>query len=103
MTGGDGVDGKARTGVDVAAHKDVGLGGLIGLGIGKGALAATKLHLRASQQIAPHNGLANRHDYAVGIDTTQIVLVVLGRKTALVVKDTRAALEGDTAHMTGLV
>ena len=103
VTGGDGIDGKARTGIDVAAHKDVWLGGLIGLGIGKGTLAAAKLHLGASQQVAPHNGLANRHDYAVGIDTTQVVLVVLGRKTALVVKDTRAALEGDTAHTTGLV
>ena len=103
VTGGDGIDGKARTGIDVAAHKDVWLGGLIGLGIGKGTLAAAKLHLGASQQVAPHNGLANRHDDTVGIDTAQIVLVVLGRKTALVVKDTRAALEGDTAHTTGLV
>ena len=103
VTGGDGVDGKARTGVDVAAHKDVGLGGLVGLGVGKSTLAAAKLHLGASQQVAPHNGLANRHDDTVGIDTAQIVLVVLGRKPALIVKDTRAALEGDTAHMTGLV
>ena len=103
VTGGDGVDGKARTGIDVAAHKDVGLGSLIGLGIGKSTLAAAKLHLGASQQVAPHNGLANRHDDTVGIDTTQIVLVVLGRKPALVVKDARAALEGDTAHTAGLV
>ena len=103
VTGGDGIDGKARTGVDIAAHKDVGLGGLVGLGIGKGTPAAAKLHLGASQQVAPHNGLANRHDDAVGIDTAQIVLVVFGRKPALVVKDTRAALEGDTAHTTGLV
>ena len=103
VTGGDGVDGKARTGVDIAAHKDVGLSGLIGLGVGKSALAAAKLHLGASQQVAPHNGLANRHDDTVGIDTAQIVLVILGRKTALVVKDTRAALEGDTVHTTGLV
>ena len=94
---------KLGAGVDVSAHKDVGLSGLIGLRIGKGALAAAKLHLGASQQIAPHNGLANRHDDTVGIDTAQIVLVVLGRKPALVVKDTRAALEGDTAHTTGLV
>ena len=103
VTGGDGIDGKARTGIDVAAHKDVGFGGLVGLGIGKGALTTAKLHLGASQQVAPHDGLANRHDHAVGIDATQIVLVVLGRKTALVVKDTRAALEGDAAHTTGLV
>ena len=103
VTGGDGVDGKARTGVDIATHKDVGFGGLVGLGIGKGTLAAAKLHLGASQQVAPHNGLANRHDDTVGIDTAQIVLVVLGRKPALVVKDTRAALKGDTAHTTGLV
>ena len=48
MTGSDGVDGKARTGVDVAPHKDVGLGGLVGLGIGKDALAAAELHLGAS-------------------------------------------------------
>lgn len=48
VTGGNGVDGKARTGVDVAAYKDVGLGGLIGLGIGKGTLAAAELHLGAS-------------------------------------------------------
>ena len=103
VAGGDGIDGKTRTGVDVAAHKDVWLGGLVGLRIGKGTLTAAKLHLGASQQVAPHNGLANRHDDTVGIDTTQIVLIVLGRKTALVVKDTRAALEGDAAHMTGLV
>ena len=103
VTGSDGVDGKARTGVDVAAHKDVGLGGLVGLRIGKGTLATAKLHLGASQQVAPHDGLTDRHDHAVGVDTTQVVLVVLGRKTALVVKDTRAALEGDTAHTTGLV
>ena len=103
VAGGDGVDGKAGAGVDVAAHKDVGLGSLIGLGIGKGTLAAAELHFGASQQVAPHNGLANRHDDTVGIDTAQVVLVVLGRKTALVVKDTRAALEGDTADTTGLV
>ena len=103
VAGGDSVDGKAGAGVDVAAHKNVWLGGLIGLGIGKDTLTAAKLHLGASQQVAPHNGLANRHDDTVGIDTAQIVLVVLGRKTALVVKDTRAALEGDTAHTTGLV
>ena len=103
VTGGDSVDGKAGAGVDVAAHKDVGFGGLVSLGIGKGTLAAAELHLGASQQVAPHNGLANRHDHAVGIDAAQIVLVVLGRKPALVVKDTRAALEGDTAHTTGLV
>ena len=103
VAGGDSVDGKAGAGVDVAAHKDVGFGGLVSLGIGKGALAAAELHLGASQQVAPHNGLANRHDDTVGIDTAQIVLVVLGRKTALVVKDTRAALEGDTTHTTGLV
>ena len=103
VTGGDSVDGKAGAGIDVAAHKDVGFGGLVSLGIGKGTLAAAELHLGASQQVAPHNGLANRHDDTVGIDTAQIVLVVLGRKTALVVKDTRAALEGDTAYTTGLV
>ena len=103
VASGDSVDGKAGAGVDVAAHKDVWLGGLVGLGIGKGTLAAAELHLGASQQVAPHNGLANRHDDTVGIDTAQIVLVVLGRKTALVVKDTHAALEGDAAHTTGLV
>ena len=103
VAGGDSVDGKAGAGVDVAAHKDVGLGGLIGLGIGKGTLAAAELHLGASQQVAPHNGLPDRHDDTIGIDAAQIVLVVLGRKTAFVVKDTRAALEGDTAHTTGLV
>ena len=103
VTGGDGIDGKTRTGVDVAAHKDVWLGGLVGPRIGKGTLTAAKLHLGASQQVAPHNGLADGHDHAVGIDTTQVVLVVLGRKTALVVKDTRAALKGNAAHATGLV
>ena len=103
VTGGDGIDGKTRTGVDVAAHKDVGLGGLVGLGIGKGALTAAKLHLGASQQVAPHDGLTDRHDHAVGVDTTQVVLIVLGRKTALVVKDARAALKGDATYATGLV
>ena len=103
VAGGDSVDGKAGAGVDVAAHKDVWLGGLVGLGIGKGTLAAAELHLGASQQVAPHNGLADGHDHAVGIDAAQVVLVVLGRKTALVVKNTRAALEGDAAHTTGLV
>ena len=103
VTGGDGIDGKTRTGVDVAAHKDVWLGGLVGLRIGKGTLTAAKLHLGASQQVAPHNGLANRHDDTVGIDTTQIVLIVLGRKTTLVVINTRAALKGNAAHATGLV
>ena len=48
VAGGDSVDGKAGAGVDVAAHKDVWLGGLVGLGIGKGTLAAAELHLGAS-------------------------------------------------------
>ena len=69
VTGGDGIDGKARTGIDVAAHKDVGFGGLVGLGIGKGALTTAKLHLGASQQVAPHDGLADGHDDTVSIDT----------------------------------
>ena len=103
VAGGDGIDGKARAGIDVAAHKDVGLGGLIGLGIGESTLAAAKLHLGASQQVAPHNGLTDRHDHAVGIHAAQVVLIVLGRKTALVVRDTRAALKGNAAHATGLV
>ena len=103
VAGGDSVDGKAGASVDVTTHKDVGFGGLVGPGIGKGALTTAKLHLGASQQVAPHDGLADGHDHAVGIDAAQVVLVVLGRKTALVVKDTRAALEGDTAHTTGLV
>ena len=103
VASGDGIDGKARTGVDVTAHKDVGLGGLIGLRVGESALAAAKLHLGAGQQVAPHDGLTDRHDYTVGVDTAQVVLVVLGRKTALIVIDTRAALEGDAAHATGLV
>ena len=103
VAGGDGIDGKAGAGVDVAAHKDVGLGGLIGLGVGESALAAAKLHLGASQQVAPHDGLADGHDHAVGVDTAQVVLVVLGRKTALVVRDARAALKGNAAHTTGLV
>ena len=103
VAGGDGIDSKARTGVDVSAHKDVGFGGLIGLGVGKSTLAVTKLHLGASQQVAPHDGLADGHDHAVGIDAAQVALVVLGRKPALVVKDTRAAPEGDTAHTTVLV
>ena len=47
--------------------------------------------------------MADRHDHAVGIHATQVVLIVLGRKTALVVRDTRAALEGNAAHATGLV
>ena len=103
VTGGDGIDGKARTGIDVTTHKDVGFGGLVGLGIGKGTLATAKLHLGTGQQVAPHDGLADGHDHAIGIDAAQVVLVVLGRKTALVIVNARAALEGDTAHTTGLV
>ena len=48
VTGGDSVDGKAGTSVDVTTHKDVGFGGLVGLGIGKGTLTAAKLHLGTS-------------------------------------------------------
>ena len=103
VTGGDGVDGKTGASVDVAAHKDVGLCGLVGLGVGKGTLTTAKLHLGASQQVAPHDGLADRHDHAVGIDAAQVVLVVLGRKTALVIVDARAALKGDAAHTASLV
>ena len=103
VTGGDSVDGKAGTSVDITTHKDVGLGGLIGLGIGESTLAAAKLNLGAGQQVAPHDGLTDRHDYAIGVDAAQVVLVVLGRKTALIVIDTRAALKGNAAHVTGLV
>ena len=56
VTGGDSVDGEAGTGVDVTTHKDVGFGGLVGLGVGKGTLTTAKLHLGASQQVAPHDG-----------------------------------------------
>ena len=103
VAGGDGIDGKAGAGVDVAAHKDVGFGGLVGLGIGKGTLAAAKLNLGASQQVAPHDGLTNRHDHTVGVDAAQVALVVLRRKTALVVRDARAALKGNATYATGLV
>ena len=70
VTSGDSVDGKAGASVDVTTHKDIGLGGLVGLGIGKGTLTSAKLHLGASQQVAPHDGLTDGHDHTAGIDTT---------------------------------
>lgn len=37
LAGGDGLDGKAGAGVHVAAHEHVGLGGLVGKGVRRGA------------------------------------------------------------------
>ena len=58
------VDGKARTGVAVAANEDVRLRGLIGQGVSLGG-AFLRRHESAHIEAAPIDGLADRADHAV--------------------------------------
>ena len=102
VTSGDGVDGKLGTGVDIAAHEDVRLGGLIGLGVCHGALAATQLHLRAGEQVTPHDCLAYGEHHAVALERAGVVLIVDRRETTLVIEHGDTALESDAAHATVL-
>ena len=103
MTGGDGIDGELGAGVDVTAHEDVGLGGLVGLGVGHGALATTQLDGRALKQVAPLDGLADGEHHAVRGYGARLALVVGRVKAALVVEDAQAALEHDLTHATGFI
>ena len=100
---GDRVDHEAGAGVDVAAHEDVGLVGLVGLGVRDGALSAAELDLAACQQVAPLDGLADGEDHVLARHERGVRLVVGGREALGLVEDARAALEGDAAHAARLV
>ena len=100
LAGGNGLDGKAGAGVDVAAHEHVGLGGLVGESVRRGAPAAGQLHLAALQQIAPENALANAQDDLFAGHGQGVVFVVDGGEAALGVQHRNAPLEhhaGDLA------
>ena len=71
LAGGNGVDGKAGTGVAVAAHEDIGLGGLIGQLVGLGVALLADLQL-AHVQAAPVDPLADGADDGLDLDGLEL-------------------------------
>ena len=96
----NGIDGELGPVVHVAAHEDIGLGGLVGQRIGHGVIAAPELHLGSLQQAAPLNGLANGKDHMVCCQLHGLVLVINGREPlGLGVDGPQALLEDNGGHM----
>ena len=94
------VDGKARAGIDVAAHKHVGLRGLVGQRVGHGTLATAQLYGLAVQQVAPLDALADAEHNVLARQGDGVVLVVGGCKAALGIVETGALFQhhgGDMA------
>ena len=89
----DGVNGKLGSGVNIAAHKHIRLGGLVGQRVGHGTAATAQLHPGALQQAAPLDALADAQEYMVAFHRDGVVVVIGGGKPALGVVDRHAAFE----------
>ena len=97
LAGGNGVDGELGAGEAVAAHKDVGLGGLIGELVGGGIAVFGVFHLAVFEQVVENDGLSDGKNHQVGIQGKQLVFVVLGCETMLSVEYGKTFLEHDAS------
>ena len=100
MTRGNGVDDKTRTGIYIAADKNIRLRRLIRLGISHGTLTATKLHRLALKQISPLDGLADGKHHVIGFNKDGVGLVIAWREALVFVKHLRAALKCNATDTT---
>ena len=96
---GNRINGKARAGVHIAAHKDIRLGSLVSRGIGHSALAAAKLHGFAIQQAAPLDALANAQHNIVTRQGNRHAFIIGGGKAALGIVQAGASFQHHAAHM----
>ena len=94
-SGGDGIDGKFGAGVYVAAHKNVGLRGLVGQAVGLGPISSAQFHLGALQQAAPLDALTDGQEDPVAGNGFGVGFVIGGTKAPAFVPDGDAALEDD--------
>ena len=93
LAGCDRVYRELRAGVDVAADKDVRLGGLVGERIGDGGVAAAELDLAAVEEVAPLDALADGHQDEVRRDLLEFADIVLRGELVVCVEDGGAAFK----------
>ena len=104
VAGGNGIDDELRSGVDVAAHEDVRILGLVGQLVGDRVVAVPEGHLGALQELTPFDGLADGEHDLVAFDGLRDVFVVNRRESAgLGIDGAEALLQHDAAHVIGVV
>ena len=94
----DRVDGESRAVAHVAAHEDIGLGGLPGHGVGLRGAVAVELDLGALQQLAPFCALTDGHQHVGAGDGDRLVLVIDGGEAMLGVIDAGTLFEYNPGH-----
>ena len=82
----DGVDGKLRSRVDVAAHEDIRLCRLVCHRIRLGRPVGIEFHCRAFQESAPLDGLADGQEYIFARYGHALVLIIYRCEPALRIK-----------------
>ena len=100
VTGSNGVDDELRTGVDVAAHEDVRILGLVGELVGDRVVAVPEGHLGAFEEPPPFDGLADgEHDLIAFNGHGLLLIVERGEFAGFGIDGAQAFLEHDAADM----
>ena len=87
---------KARAGEHVAAHENIGLGGLACYGIGYDGAVGLQFDLRALQKLAPYRALAYRKQEVIAGDDDGIVFVILRGEAMVFIINAGAFFEHDS-------
>ena len=99
LAGRDGINGKLLPGVDIAAHKDIRLGGLVGHGVGLGGAVGVQFHSGAGQQALPVHLLPDAVQHHITGDFLGRIIIKGRGKAALGIADGKALAEADTAAL----
>ena len=94
----NGIYGELRPGENVAAYKDVRLGGLISKFVGYRINAAEELDTGVFEEVFEHNSLADCKNDQISVQRDELRLVVLGSEFVFGVEHGCALLEHDSAH-----
>ena len=100
MTLSDSIDDELRTGIDIAADIDIGIGCLIGELIGDRIIAVPECDLCAFKEVALFDGLTDGEDDSVCVDFDGVILIVCRRELLVFIKDTCALLHDNAFDMT---
>ena len=100
MTCGNGINDKTRTGIYIAADKNIRLRRLVRLGISHSPFTTTQLHGLALKQIPPLDGLADGKHHVIGFNKDGVGFVIAWREVLVFVKHLRAALKRNATDTT---